>query len=508
MVTGLRWRLLAADPLNLIWIMPAQGRYNGMQPPRPGAVFFEGEHMTPVRAFQKIIPRFQTPPEWGIEPVPRDHRVLGFMDFMVLWGDLGIGLLVMLTGTFLVPGLGLGSALLAILIGSAGGCLLLALIGAVGSSTGAPTMVLMRPVLGVRGSYAPTILNVLQLIGWTIFEFVVMGVAASVIARTLLGTGSYAVWAAVFAAIVIVMGVGGPIGVVRQWLEKFAVWIALATGVWLTVHAFSTFDVAALLRQPGDGSLSFGSGVDLAIALPISWLPLVADYNRFSRSTRQGFWGTMLGFFVTNAWFLSLGALLLLGSKVAQEPKDFASAIALSAGWIALLILLADETHNAWADLYSSAVSLQNLFPKVKQRWLIVGLGAACFLVAVFLDITRYQNFLYLIGSFFVPLFGLLTADFFVLRRRRYRVEEFYRTQGAYRGVKVPAMIAWVAGIAAYHLANPTTLGAIFPEWQKVVPSSIGLAGGSVPSFAVAFLLCLVFGFAGRSRGKGLEDTE
>src|SRR5208337_4224170 len=139
------------------------------------------------------------------------------------------------------------------------------------------------------------------------------------------------------------------------------------------------------------------------------------------------FWGTLLGFFITNAWFLSLGALLLLGSKVAQEPKDFASAIALTAGWVALLILLADETHNAWADLYSSAVSIQNLFPKVKQRWLIAGLGAACFLVAVFVDITRYQNFLFVIGSFFVSLFGILTADYFVLRRRGYSVEEFYR---------------------------------------------------------------------------------
>jgi putative hydroxymethylpyrimidine transporter CytX len=479
-----------------------------MSRPALGRFFFEEERM-PVRAFQRIIPRFQTPPEWGIQPVPRDQRVLRFMDFIVLWGDLGIGLLVMLTGTFLVPGLGLGSALLAILIGSAGGSLLLALIGAVGSSTGAPTMVLLRPVLGVRGSYAPTILNVLQLIGWTIFEFVVMGVAASVIARTIFGTGSYAAWAAVFAVIVIIMGLGGPIGVVRQWLEKFAVWIALATGVWLTVHAFTTMDVAALLRQPGDGSLPFGSGVDLAIALPISWLPLVADYNRFARSTRRGFWGTMLGFFVTNAWFLSLGVLLLLGSKVAQEPKDFASAIALTAGWIALLILLADETHNAWADLYSSAVSLQNLFPKVKQRWLIVGLGAACFLVAVFVDITRYQNFLYLIGSVFVPLFGMLAADFFVLKRRRYRVEEFYRVKGAYwytGGVNILAMTAWAAGIAAYHLGNPATLGALIPAWQKIVPPSVGLAGGSVPGFAVAFLLSLAFGFAGRPRTKELED--
>ena len=368
-----------------------------------------------VQALQRLLPRFKTPPEWGIEPVAAEGRVLRFMDFLVLWGDLGIGLLVMLAGTFLVPGLGLRSALLAILIGSAAGCLLLALVGAVGSATGAPTMVLLRPLLGVRGSYVPTVLNVAQLIGWTVFEFVVMGVAASTIARTLFGTGSYAVWVLVFAVIVILLGLGGPVGVVRQWLEKFAVWVALATGVWLTVLVLTRFDLRVMLSRPGDGSLPFGIGVDLAIALPISWLPLVADYNRFARSTARGFLGTAAGFFVTNAWFLSLGALLFLGSKVAQEPRDFASAIALTAGWVALLILLADETHNAWADLYSSAVSLQNLFPKARQRWLIAALGAGAAVVAIFVDITRYQNFLYVIGSLFIPLFGMLAADFFVL---------------------------------------------------------------------------------------------
>ncbi|HVP18798.1 MAG TPA: cytosine permease [Spirochaetia bacterium] len=462
--------------------------------------------MTSSRTFQKILPRFQTPPEWGIEPVPRANRVLGFMDYLVLWGDLGIGLLVMLGGTFLVPGLGLGPALLAILIGSAAGCFLLALVGMVGSATGVPTMVLLRPVLGVRGSYVPTVLNVLQLIGWTIFEFVVMGVAASTIARTLFGTGSYVVWAAVFAAIVILMGVGGPIGVVRQWLEKFAVWIALATGVWLTVLIFTKYDVGAMLRQAGDGSLPFGIGTDLAIAFPISWLPLVADYNRFARSSGRGFLGTMIGFFVTNAWFLALGAILLLGSKVAQEPRDFASAIALTAGWVALLILLADETHNAWADLYSSAVSIQNLFPKVKQRWLITALGAACFVVAVFVDITRYQNFLFVIGSFFVPLFGILIADYFVLRRRGYSVGEFYRAGGKYwytGGVNIPALIVWALGVIAYHLANPGTLGAIFPAWQKLVPPALGIAGGSLPSFTVAFLLSIAFGFTWRKKNDG-----
>ena len=183
-----------------------------------------------------------------------------------------------------------------------------------------------------------------------------------------------------------------------------------------------------------------------------------------------GFWGTALGFFITNAWFLSLGALLLLGSKVTQEPKDFATAIALTAGWIALLILLADETHNAWADLYSCAVSVQNLFPKLKQRWIIVALGGACFLAAVLLDITRFQNFLYFVGSFCAALRDA-QRGFLRPSERRYQVEEFYRAKGAYwytRGVSIPALVAWIAGMAAYHLANPSTLGAIFPHGRRL----------------------------------------
>ena len=81
----------------------------------------------------------------------------------------------------------LGDALLAIVIGSVLGCLLLALVGIIGSDNAIPTMVLLRPVLGVRGSYLPTLFNVLQLIGWTIFEFVVMGFAADAISQALFG---------------------------------------------------------------------------------------------------------------------------------------------------------------------------------------------------------------------------------------------------------------------------------------------------------------------------------
>lgn len=445
-----------------------------------------------------LLPKVQAPPEWGIEPVPHAHRTLGLLDYLVLWGDLGIGLLVLLTGSFLVPGLGLGEAFAAILIGSVLGCILLALAGTIGSDTAVPTMVLLRPVLGVRGSYLPSALNLLQLVGWTIFEFVVMGFAANAISQALFGFSSLPLWTALFAAIVILMGLGGPIGVVRQWLEKFAIWIVLLTTVWLTISVLATQDIAALLSKPGNGALPFWVAVDLVIAMPISWLPLVADYNRFARKTSQAFWGTFVGYLLANIWFYALGAMILLTAAVTQEPKGFVSAVALTAGWVALLILVVHETDNAWADLYSAAVSTQNVFPKIKQRWLILGIGIFSYVVAVIVDITQYEFFLFLIGSFFVPLFGILAADYFVLRQRRYQVDELQRERGAYwygGGVNVWGLVAWLVGVVVYHVTNPGTLDAtLFAGWSKLIPAQLTAWGGSLPSFVAAFAFYLLVG--------------
>lgn len=466
--------------------------------------------------WRRVLPKIQAPPEWGIEPVPQEQRVLGFLDYFVLWGDLGVGLLVLLAGSFLVPGLGLGPALLAIVIGSALGCLLLSLIGILGSDNAIPTMVLLRPVLGLQGSYLPSAINVIQLVGWTIFEFVIMGFAGAAISKQLFGVANLPVWTAVFAAIVILMGIGGVVGVVRQWLEKFAVWVVLATTAWLTWHLLGTYNLAALFGKPGNGSLPFWVAVDLVIAMPISWLPLVADYNRFARKTGRAFWGTFFGFFLTNVWFYALGAAVLLAAGLSQDPKGFVSSIALTAGWIALLILLVDETDNAWADLYSAAVSTQNMFPHLKQRWLILGLGIFAYLVAVMLDITQFENFLLLTGSCFIPLFGVLTADYFILRRRSYHVSEFYppaaavdqpqdRAKAKDLGrINLRGVLAWLAGVLVYNISNPTTLGVFFPFWIKFVPPALTLLGGSLPSFFAALIIYALLSllFLRRTQGR------
>ncbi len=396
---------------------------------------------------------------------------------------------MLLAGSFLVPALGLAQAIAAIVIGSAIGCALLAVAGVIGSNIGAPTMVLLRPALGLRGSYLPTLLNILQLIGWTIFEIVIMASAANAISQSLFGVNSYPLWAVISAAIVILMGVGGPMLVIRQWLSKVAVWVMLATTLWLTYRMFSSNDIATLWQKAGTGELPFWVAVDIVISLPVSWMPLVADYNRFARTARGAAWGTFIGYFITNVWFFALGALILLTSQLNQEPKEFASAIALTAGALALVILLVDETDNAWADLYSAAVSTQNIFPQLRQSVLIVVMGILSLAIALILDVTQYENFLLLLGSFFVPLFGVLLADYFIVRGRRYPHAELY---SAPTNVKGWAIAAWLVGVLVFQLTNPTFLSAYWADWTNIAPPSLGALGGSIPSFIAAFVLHVI----------------
>jgi len=420
----------------------------------------------------KITP----PPEWGIEPVPEKHRVLGFFDYFALWSSLGMGLLVLLAGTLLVPGLGLGQALVAILIGTTLGVLLLALAGVVGSDNAIPTMVLLRPVLGLHGSYLPTLLNLIQLIGWGSFEIIIMAQAADSITKSLFGFSNYFLWVFLFATFCTLLAIGGPLVVVRQWLEKFAIWLVYATTIWLTWYLFTHYDVGTLLRAPGTGALPFWLAVDLVVAMPISWMPLVADYNRFAKKTRQAFWGTYLGYFLANAWFYALGALFVLALKT----EDLIPAImAVTGGGVALVLILVDETDNAFADIYSAAVSSQNVLPKAKQWLLATAIGFVCFLLAAAVPIGQYEGFLLLIGSVFVPLFGLLAADYFILRKRNYNLDELYTPHGAYwyrRGFNLWALLAWALGVIVYHAI------AGYAPWL----------GASIPSFVATFILYLV----------------
>src|SRR5947207_7226669 len=163
-------------------------------------------------------------PSWGIEPVPERLRVLGFLDTFLLWGNLSISLLVIVAGALLVPALSLKTALLAIVVGALAGNLLLGLAGMIGADARVPGMVLLRAPLGHRGSYLPTVVNVAQNLGWSTFELIIISTAAAALSQRVFGFEARWAWALLFGAVSVGLGLLGPIGFVRRYLRKFAVW--------------------------------------------------------------------------------------------------------------------------------------------------------------------------------------------------------------------------------------------------------------------------------------------
>jgi nucleobase:cation symporter-1, NCS1 family len=437
------------DPTNLIWVMPAKGASRMSASDR----------------------------SWGVTPVPERLRTLSFLDTFLLWSNLGVSLLVIVAGALLVPALGLPTALLAILVGGVLGNALLGLAGWIGGERRVPGMVLLRDPLGRRGSYLPTGLNVLQNLGWATFELIVIATAASALADRVFGFEARWAWVLVFGAITTALALAGPISFVRTYVRRFAVWVVIASLAYLTWWTLTEADLAALWSQPGEGGLGFWQGVDLTVAMSASWLPLAADYTRFARRGRDAFWGTAVGYLVPNVWLYALGALLLL-SRGLTDPAGILPAIAAgsAASALALLALTVDETDEPFANVYSAAVSLQNLWPAASQRVLVIAAATVATGGALVIDLVQYGTFLLLLGSFFVPLFGVLAADFAL---------------GVAPAVAVrwSGIVAWLAGFGTYQWIQPTG-PAWWTDWLEAVPGTGSAAtGASLPAFAVALVL-------------------
>jgi len=405
------------------------------------------------------------PPEWGTEPVPRDKRILGAIDYFVLWSSLAVGLLVLQAGGLLIPGLSALDAIIIALAGSVIGSLMLALAGGLGSRYGIPTMVSLRAVLGLRGSFVPTTLNVVQLVGWASFEILIMANSALLIGGQFLGPYTLYFWILAFAVWCMILSIGGPLVVIRHWLEKFAIWLTYGTTIFITYVVLSNFP--QIFSSSGDGSLPIALALDLVIAMPISWWPLISDYNRFSKSEKGAILGTLTGYTFANSWFYALGALLVL----AYPGKDIiSSVVSIAFGGLALTILLVDETDNGFADIYSSAVSIQNMSPKSRQWKLIVGITAISVFLAALIPGTwqsAYESFLLYIGAFFVPLLGVVAVDFYIIRKKQYNPEEFYSST---RSLKIKPIVSWVVGIVLYYVLYN------YSAWGSSLPSFIGSA--------------------------------
>jgi putative hydroxymethylpyrimidine transporter CytX len=431
------------------------------------------------------------------EPVPQS---LGLLDQFGLWGNLGVSLLGFTGAIFVLqpggagtPELSLAAALTAIVAGTLLGTLVLALAGIPGAHTGAPAMVLLRGLFGARVSYLPTVLNVLQLFGWGIFELVTIATAAHTVAPALPRWGYVLIAGALTALLT-----SYPLGAIRV-LRRYATGAVLVVMCYLFVQ---------LLRHPlpsfTHGTWSgYWAATDTVVAVAISFAPLAADYTRHSRSARAAFGGALAGYSVTQVLCYVIGLLALVTIAHGDPDHIFGAFIALPLGSLGFAILAARELDQSFADVYSTAVSIQNLRPLWDRRVLAGVITALTTAGALWLNIADYENFLTLLGSVFVPLSAVLITDYFAgylaTPRRHWDLSALAPSRWV-------MLLPWAAGFVVYQLINPG-----YVSWWASAWSAFGRDIGFTPaswmsasilSFCTAGVLTLLVSGAARVRRR------
>jgi putative hydroxymethylpyrimidine transporter CytX len=402
----------------------------------------------------------------ALTPLPDSARVFRWHDHASLWFSLGVGLLVMQVGAYLVPAVGTHDAVIAIVLGSCIGAGLLAWTARLGCESGLASAGLMHATYGSAFARLPVLLNIVQLVGWTTFEIVIMREGTQAIGKqafgmALDGTLGTLLTTLLWGAVLLALLAGSMVKLVRRFVSRFGLPLVVISLLWLTwqfAGQLGAKGFGAFWSRAGDGSMGMFSALDLVIAMPVSWLPLVADYARHGKRSATGlgsaFSGTWVGYVVANVWCYALGVMVV---SAAEPGAELVTALLLAqGGLLALGLILVDELDNAYGDVYSGAVSTHSLLPRwsVKHWGLLI--GALCIALALVLPMHALEPFLLLLSSVFVPLYGVILG--------RLGVGPAPSGVGS-RRVDWSAAAIWLIGIALYQaLANwAPQLGSALP---------------------------------------------
>ena len=355
----------------------------------------------------------------------------------LLWFGAGVSIAEILTGMLLAP-LGFVKGFAAILIGHLIGGTIMYFAGLIGGRTGYSAMETVRISFGRQVAQLFAGLNVIQLIGWT----AVMIASAAAAANTIAGLGS-SLWSGIigiFIAFWIVLGL--------KQLGKINIVVMAALFVLTIVLSAIVFQGDTPQVQ---GEITFGAAVELAVAMPLSWLPIISDYTRTAAKPALATAVSCSTYFIASSWMfiIGMGAALLTG-------QDDIAAIMVQAGMgiTGILVVLLSTVTTTFLDAFSAGVSGKSMFPRLSEKILALIVTAIGVLLAVFTEADRFQDFLYLIGSVFAPMTAILLSDYFILRKDH--------SQQRCNWLNIAL---WGAGFILYRilLAVETPLGITFP---------------------------------------------
>ena len=363
----------------------------------------------------------------------------------LIWFGAGVSLAEILTGTAFAP-LGMAKGFAAILLGHIIGCAMMLLAGLIGGRTGRSAMETVKMSFGQKGGLLFAFLNVLQLVGWT----AIMIYDGALAVGGIFAIGRW-VWCLVIGALIIVWIAVGVTDL--GWINKIT--MAALFILTLVLCKVIFFSGNAMVGIDGE-SLTFGAAVELAVAMPLSWLPLISDYTRDAEKPTQATWVSVLVYGAVSCWMYVIG----MGAAIFTGEYDIAQ-IMLKTGFgvVGLLIIVFSTVTTTFLDAYSAGVSSVSISSRIKEKW-----------AAIVYPMYNITNFLYLIGSVFAPMIAVQVADYFLLKKADAEKSAFQWRN----------LIVWLIGFVIYrvlmHVDTPV--------------------GNTLPDMVITVILCVVVGKA------------
>ncbi|BFJ86007.1 putative hydroxymethylpyrimidine transporter CytX [Ruthenibacterium sp. TH_2024_36131] len=368
----------------------------------------------------------------------------------LIWFGAAVSIAEILTGTYFAP-LGFAKGLAAILTGHVIGCLLLFAAGLIGGRARKSAMETVKMSFGQKGGLLFCVLNVLQLVGWT----GIMIYDGALAADGLWDLGNW-VWCLVIGALItlwILVGVRN-LGKVNTVVMA----VLFVTTIVLSVLIFGKGGALAA----GDDSLSFGAAVELSVAMPLSWLPLISDYTRTAEKPGRAAAASAVVYGVVSCWMYLIG----MGAALFTGESDVGLIMARAGlGAAGLVIVVLSTVTTTFLDAYSAGVSTESLSPRIQGKWMAVAAAVLGTVGAIVFPMDNITDFLYLIGSVFAPMIAVQIADFYILHRDK-----------AGCAVDVRGLVLWAVGFVAYRLLMQVDLPL----------------GSTIPDIALTVVLCVV----------------
>lgn len=427
---------------------------------------------------------------YATEAVPMSQRNIGFWDMIAIWvGANSNNASWYVGGT--VAGMAFAGAIGITLFTNPIAYLILALVGFMGFKVGTSTMALTRPAFGIRGSVLPTVLNTIVFLGWAVVNTFIAVISISYLFSDLFGWPAYGEPGGTGPML---LGIGlmtvlnlGAVSLGRnsvKIVERVGIILTLFLGLWITVAVLNTHSLTEIAswRPPENAVLPVGKAIDVMAAFSLAWVLGVAEFTRYTPTVKTATVAPMIGACVALLWFAFVGIIATIGTALStgvfdpdnSDPSSIVSNLGL--GWIALaLIIVACVTTNV-VNLMAAGVSVTNITKKIKPLhaiWTVTVISGVLMLVPLYMTsfLDTFMGFLDYIGMVLSALLGILIADYFFVRRRKYDVQAFEERGGKYwyaRGINIRAVAVWVAGVIFFLISQRTTMiggtiGAVYP---------------------------------------------